>query len=168
MKVWCLLVGPVGNVCGQPFRVFAQHTAEIEDLKILVREARPNRLSLVDTADIVVLRTKDSPPLETEDNLQDRVSELFEGGRLEKVAPSKEIKDLGLGGEEVLIVQCNYLDPKPQGKCYLPDTISSLTFLFCKVGMSWKGLISSPYRKSTISWSCPHINEAPSRMRTWH
>lgn len=144
VKVWCLLVDFVENVCGYPFGVSAQHTADIEDLKLLLQKARSNRLSFVDTADFAVLRTKDSPPLSTEDNLKNRVSELFEGDKLETLASSARIQDLGLGENEVLIVQLNYADPEPQGKCYLPDIISSLKFLFLLQG---KHVLEMPHLK---------------------
>ncbi|RXW11983.1 hypothetical protein EST38_g13873 [Candolleomyces aberdarensis] len=111
-SVFCLLVGPTRAIDADPFIVEPRHGAKIAQLKDLVKAARPNSLHLIDPAQLVVWRVKDSSTFIAGDDPQQLVPDLFEGNKLEKISYHTEISDLGLKKGEVLIIE--YPDPEPQ------------------------------------------------------
>ncbi|KAJ2930559.1 hypothetical protein H1R20_g6542, partial [Candolleomyces eurysporus] len=110
-SVFCLLVGPMRAIDADPFVVEPEHGACIAELKDLVKAARPNCLHLIDAAQLVVWRVKDSSTFIAGDDPRQMVSDLFEGDKLQKISYHTEISDLGLKKGEVLIIE--YPDPNP-------------------------------------------------------
>ncbi|RXW11982.1 hypothetical protein EST38_g13872 [Candolleomyces aberdarensis] len=113
-SVWCLLVGPMRAIDADPFIVEPRHGTNIAQLKDLVKAARPNRLNLVDSAQLVVWRTKDPSTFMAGGDPRQEVPGLFEGNKLEKMSYKAVISDLKPKKDEILIIEYGCPGPELQ------------------------------------------------------
>jgi len=104
-EIWYLLFNDKKALLGSPFLAEATH---IGGLKKAVKEARSTKLQDIDAADLIIWRYKE-PLLSTqdEDELQEHLSRIDFRNKEQviKLASGVKVASLGLGEDEVLLVQ---------------------------------------------------------------
>ena len=112
MELWVLLIAHNLEVRGEIFKVGTPR--DIDDLKKVVKEKRPNALANVDAAELTVWRCTDPTTiLDAEDAevLSRRIRDLFSKQNVKKIGARTKIAELNILEGETLLVQLPFAPP---------------------------------------------------------